>query len=210
MNIKLLLRLLGILSLLIGFFMLASLIWSNPRFGFHTDQSIVDARFEYEGFRGLIYSTLISCAIGGLFLLLGRDAEGKLFRKEAMAVVGLSWVLATVLGALPFLFSGVYRGPSIRVFKETQQVFVVAPSYKFWQTWVEAPVTEQEFKVLEALAGVSARGLNRSQLQGASKLPAAAEVFQQLTENRTLARWLIDPRRKALVVQRTGWEKSAV
>ncbi len=193
MNIKLLLRLLGILSLLIGFFMLASLIWSNPRFGFHTDKSIVDTRFEYEGFRGLIYSSLISCGIGSLFLMLGRHAEGKLFRKEAMAVVGLSWVLATFLGALPFLFSGVYRGPSIRVFAETKQVFVVAPSYKIWQTWVDTPVTDQEFAVLQALSDVSARGLTESQLRRASKLPESPEVFQQLIGRPPFATWLIGP-----------------
>ena len=38
---------------------------------------------------------------------LGRKGgNGQLFRKEAMAVVGLSWVLATLLGALPFRLSG--------------------------------------------------------------------------------------------------------
>ena len=98
--------------------MLTSLIWANPRFGFLTDTSIQTNRFESEGFRGLLYSTLISFSVGAFLLVLGRGAERKLFRKEAMAVVGLSWLLATILGALPFVFSSTARGPSIRVLKK--------------------------------------------------------------------------------------------
>src|SRR5690606_17191689 len=42
-----------------------------------------------------------------LLMWLGRGEKGqKLFRKEAMATVGLAWVLATILGALPYLLSG--------------------------------------------------------------------------------------------------------
>jgi trk system potassium uptake protein TrkH len=35
-----------------------------------------------------------------------------MYRREAFAVVGLSWIVATVLGALPFLMSGTCSGPS--------------------------------------------------------------------------------------------------
>ena len=130
MNVKLLFKLLGILSLLIGAFMLFSLFWANPRFGQHTDLSIDHDRFETEGFQGLLYSTLISLLVGLLFLLIGRGSSGRLFRKEAMAVVGLSWVLATLLGALPFMLSGTSRGPAIRVFDDTRQVMVVADGWR--------------------------------------------------------------------------------
>jgi Trk-type K+ transport system membrane component len=49
--------------------------------------------------------------VAGLLRFLGRKATGQLFRKEAMAVVGLSWVLATVLGAFPFQLGNTYRAP---------------------------------------------------------------------------------------------------
>ena len=117
MNFRLLSKLLGILSLLIGLFMLFSLAWANPRLGIRTDSAIAASGFEWQAFRGMIFAALISTAIGLFFLYLGRTAKGKLFRKEAMAVVGLSWLLATILGALPFVFSGTYRGPSIRMLK---------------------------------------------------------------------------------------------
>ncbi|WP_182867226.1 TrkH family potassium uptake protein [Rhodopirellula sp. JC639] len=62
---------------------------------------------ERDGIRGLVLSMAISMLIGAALLVSGRGNRGKpLFRKEAMAVVGLSWVMATVLGALPYYLSG--------------------------------------------------------------------------------------------------------
>ncbi|WP_147871787.1 TrkH family potassium uptake protein [Stieleria maiorica] len=62
---------------------------------------------ERDGIRGLVLSMAISMLIGAVLLVSGRGNRGKpLFRKEAMAVVGLSWVMATVLGALPYYLSG--------------------------------------------------------------------------------------------------------
>lgn len=173
--------------------MVASLIWANPRYAVQTELDIVNQRFEVEGFRGLAYSSLISILTGALFLMIGHGAKGKLFRKEAMAVVGLSWLLATVLGALPFIFSGTARGPSIRVFEEPQQVYVVAPKIKFWQTWIEAEVSEQEFQVVRSVVNHSAKGLSERELVEAAKLPDAKTVFANLIQREPFNRWLISP-----------------
>ena len=65
------------------------------------------SQFEAAGFWALIFSIAV-CLVTGLWLRwLGRDAPEALYRKEAMAVVGLSWVLATILGAFPFYFADV-------------------------------------------------------------------------------------------------------
>ncbi len=193
MNIKLLFRLLGILSLLIGLFMLASLPWANPRFGYHTDARVITDQFEFSGFWGLVYSSLICGCVGGILLILGRGASGKLFRKEAMAVVGLSWGLATVLGALPFVFSGVYRGPSIRVFEESRQVFVVASGFKPWQTWNATSVTDEQFRILSVIANASARGIRESELKRQSGIKDCAGVFADLEEMKPFRNWLLGP-----------------
>lgn len=37
------------------------------------------------------------------FFLPSRTASGKLFKKEAMCIVGLGWTLASLLGALPYI-----------------------------------------------------------------------------------------------------------
>lgn len=88
---------------LIGGTMAFSLPWAHPAFG-------QTRHFEHDGFWGLVVSIFICAAVGLALRRLGRGTEGTLYRKEAMAIVGLSWVLATVLGALPYLLSGTCRG----------------------------------------------------------------------------------------------------
>ena len=105
MNLALLCRLLGLVAILIGLFMAFSLPWALPVFG-------GEWIHESDGFLGLIGAMAICFAVGGGLRYFGRNASGQLFRKEAMAVVGLSWILATVLGALPYIFSGTHRTPA--------------------------------------------------------------------------------------------------
>ncbi len=102
MNTSLVCRLLGRVALLVGVSMLFSLPWG---FTWRDDGLHVETR----GVVGLSLSVLISFCVAGLLSWLGRGETGRLYRKEAMAVVGLCWMLATVLGALPFLFSGTSR-----------------------------------------------------------------------------------------------------
>lgn len=62
--------------------------------------------FETEGAIALLQSMAVCMLAGATLRFLGRKRQGQLFQKEAMAIVGLSWVLATVLGALPYYLSG--------------------------------------------------------------------------------------------------------
>jgi len=104
MNKQYICRLLGIITLLIGGSMLMSLPWTVPLFG---QVSQFDARSAV----AFVGSMAVCAAVGGLLMYLGRNAKGqRLLRREAIAVVGISWLLATVLGALPFWFSGTCRG----------------------------------------------------------------------------------------------------
>ena len=82
--------------------MFLSLPWTWPALG-------GGAAFERVAFLGLIGSIAITAAVAALLLYWGRHATGHLYRKEAMATVGLSWILAAVLGALPFLLSDVQQ-----------------------------------------------------------------------------------------------------
>jgi len=98
MNKLLLCKLLGLIAVLIGGSMIFSLPWALPACGGQW-------QYECEGFLGLLGAMVICFATGAGLRYFGRNSKGQLFRKEAMAVVGLSWVLATVLGALPYTFS---------------------------------------------------------------------------------------------------------
>ncbi len=196
MNFRLLFKLLGILALLIGGFMLFSLVWADPGIGAHTNPAVgvtVD-RPEANGVWGLIYSALICWLIGGGMYWYGRDADTKIYRKEAMAVVGLSWVLATVLGALPYVLSGTCRGPSIRVFEEADTILVSAPRLKIWKSWQAAdPVSASELAVLNAIASSNALGLSQRELTAATGLTDAPEVFRELNQRQPWAKRLSEP-----------------
>ena len=68
--------------------------------------------FEQAGLTGLLLAMFASIAVGGLLFYMGRGHRGgQLYRKEAMAIVGLSWILATVLGALPYYLSRTATAP---------------------------------------------------------------------------------------------------
>ena len=45
----------------------------------------------------------ITLLLSALFLLLGRKGVAKLFRREALCTIGLSWILASVVGAIPYV-----------------------------------------------------------------------------------------------------------
>ena len=67
---------------------------------------------ERRGVIALLQSMMICIVIGLVLRWLGRGSRpGTLYQKEAMAVVGLSWILATILGALPFKLSQTQVAP---------------------------------------------------------------------------------------------------
>lgn len=104
MNARLIFRLLGLIAILLAAAMSLSLPWAFPACG-QTET------FEVRGFLGMLGAMCISAIVGGGLLYLGRgSAQQRLLRKEAIAVVGLSWVLASILGALPYWFADVSRG----------------------------------------------------------------------------------------------------
>ena len=106
MNWLLLSRHVGLLGMLVGGAMMFSLPWAFPVFG-QTEE------FESQGFYGILGAMACSLAVGGVLYNLGRIEKGTLLRKEALAIVGLGWMLAGVLGSLPYLFSGTMRADGI-------------------------------------------------------------------------------------------------
>lgn len=55
-----------------------------------------------ESIQAFFMTVGISLGLAALFHLLGRGGEAKLFRREALCAIGLSWILATLIGALPY------------------------------------------------------------------------------------------------------------
>ncbi|NDV62554.1 TrkH family potassium uptake protein [Puniceicoccales bacterium CK1056] len=51
---------------------------------------------------GFGVSFLVAACLSGGFLLLGRTGDNTLFRKEALATIGTGWLLASLVGAIPY------------------------------------------------------------------------------------------------------------
>lgn len=189
MNLRLVSKLLGTVALLIGAMMLFSLPWS---FAGLAHRHAPDSRggdwfsaetFEARAFAALVSSIIICGLVGVMLWWCGRQAKGKLFRKEAMAVVGLSWILATVLGAMPFYFSGTYRCSSVRLMGQNEIPYV----YKFqqfnWRQWAgEAKLSGDEYAVVETLNDAGARGLSEERLIADSKVANAPDLLEALAK----------------------------
>ncbi len=110
MNLRAVCWLLGCVSLIVAVFLLAPAAVAYY-FG------------EPDGVSACAYSALISGLIGALLILPNRGSrlteEGRpdFYRREGLAVVGLVWVVAGMLGALPYLFSGLIASPVDAVFE---------------------------------------------------------------------------------------------
>ncbi|MGL4593656.1 MAG: TrkH family potassium uptake protein [Thermoguttaceae bacterium] len=135
MNYPFVLRQLSAVCIMIGCCMLVGIPWSFPIFGGIWEH-------ESRGVFGLLVSVMI--AISAAFVLW---YASKFFKKEgidldyfskreAVAVVGLSWVLAAILGGLPYLIGEVHRKEGIPMsvcdaFFEAQSGFTTTGSTVF-------------------------------------------------------------------------------
>ena len=73
-----------------------------------------DWRWEARGVEGLLMGAATSFVVAFAFYWFGRGANStRLFRKEAIAIVAFSWVLAIFLGATPYLFGAAELRPGV-------------------------------------------------------------------------------------------------
>ncbi len=91
MNRSIVFYLLGIVMLPIFFGMLLSL-----GVGLYYEETLNEPSMV-----GLMCGLLVTCLMALLFRHLGRSGKDRIFRREALASVGLGWLLASLLGAIP-------------------------------------------------------------------------------------------------------------
>jgi trk system potassium uptake protein TrkH len=94
MNYPILFRLLSIICLVLALGFSVSLT-----VGFFLDAGAVREKVIF----GFSIAILVSMALGGTLRYISRKAEKKIFLKEALATVGLGWLLASLLGTIPYL-----------------------------------------------------------------------------------------------------------
>ncbi|NIA12570.1 MAG: TrkH family potassium uptake protein [Nitrospiraceae bacterium] len=97
MNYRLLAKYLGHFAIAIGVLMLLPAAWA------------VYFR-EWNALLAFVLSVGLSCLFGAVLALAGRNAPERLYQREALGLVGLCWLVAAALGAMPYVFSGLF-GP---------------------------------------------------------------------------------------------------
>ena len=160
-------RLLGVLLVVLGISMLFSLPWAF-------------AYDELNAAVALLISVAITAGSGlGLFLW-GRRSRLTIYRREALAVVGLGWVLIGLYGALPFMFGGTFSSyvdayfETISGFTTTgatvlTDIEVVPRSLLFWRMtthWLGGMGIIVLFVAIFPQLGVGAKQMFRSEVPG--------------------------------------------
>lgn len=97
MNLRIIIKTLGLLALLMGLAMGAC--WLYAMAIVHTEGQN-DLNSSAQSALGI--STGITIIIGFLMYLAGLRCKHELLRREAMIIVGLSWISVSLLGALPY------------------------------------------------------------------------------------------------------------
>lgn len=82
---------------------------------------IVSLIYQQGDARSFLYSIIITIAVGVLLFLI-RPKSTNFYARDGFAVVALSWILMSLFGSLPFLFSGAIPSP-IDAFFETVSGF---------------------------------------------------------------------------------------
>ena len=187
MNLRAVAWLLGCVLLLLAGFMLVP--------------ALVSAWYgESRAFEGCLWSAFLTAVAGGALAFTCRGAtvtpEGRTdyFRREGLAAVGLAWLLAGVVGALPFVLSGAFESPvdaffeSASGFTTTGSTILTGPAIDalpkgiaFWRSfthWLGGIGIVLVFVVLFPTGG---RSLFRSEVPGISR-----EAVQQRVRDSAL------------------------
>ncbi|MDX9880862.1 MAG: TrkH family potassium uptake protein [Prolixibacteraceae bacterium] len=92
LNIRIILKTLGFLLFVEGFFMLIALI--------------VSILYKGPDIRSFLYSALLSMGIGTVAVIPSRNAKKEMGKREGFVIVSLVWIIFSFFGSLPYLFSG--------------------------------------------------------------------------------------------------------
>lgn len=110
MNFGRLAKVLGFLTLLVGVLMLLVSAYGFVEWRRHPDIS-----GNLAAFRSLGVSSVITLVAGCLLLACGWGVSNEFLRREALAIVGLSWFLTALFGAMPYYLFEPGEGPGLGV-----------------------------------------------------------------------------------------------
>ncbi|MBN9377363.1 MAG: potassium uptake system, Trk family protein [Chlamydiales bacterium 38-26] len=98
------------------------------------------------------FESFVCCLlIGGIFYALGIKSQGNLYRREALALVVIIWLLTPMVAALPFKFSGTLKNPVQAYFESASGLTTTGST--IIQTKKFDPETGQEIPIIKNVCG---------------------------------------------------------
>lgn len=178
MNYRVVSYFLSIVCFFVAAAMTFCCLFAMPWLGHRSNEDYSQLSFESDGVRGLLSSVAVSLLVGFLLRHWAKDNRGDgLYRKESMATVGLSWVIVTILGGLPYIIAGVKYAPTIRL-ENAQYVEVYEHAFHWRQNWssYDLELTEGQFQVLDSIINdpvYPSQGISVAELSESTALEVA-------------------------------------
>lgn len=66
----------------------------------------VSLYYHEESYKAFLYTLIINLVAGGLLMAYGKGANNRVTRRDGYCIVSLTWILFSLSGMLPFIFSG--------------------------------------------------------------------------------------------------------
>jgi trk system potassium uptake protein TrkH len=181
-NFRRLLRILGLVLYVLAAAQLVPLVWC-----------IVPA--DFASATGLLIGSVASALIGFAFRSLGSDG-GEFYRREGVMTVVFSWLLASIVGAIPYLASGAVVDPVDALFESTSgftttgasilvQIEALPRPILFWRSmtqWLGGIGIVVLFVALLSELGPGARYLLKLEVPGPK-----AEIFHPRVQHTAIA-----------------------
>ena len=182
MNFRIVLKICGIYLLFLAGILILPLLW---------------AVYFHEPLRPFVLTIVITSAVGAALSYYFRQHRGNVFTREGFAIVTFGWILSSLFGALPYLFSGTFSSMADAYF-ETMSGFTttgasvmtdiegVAKSILFWRSlthWLGGMGIIVLFVAVFPFLGISGRNLLQSEVPGPSSdalKPKIAETARAL------------------------------
>ena len=92
MNVKIILRVVGLLMFVEGVAMLLALA--------------ISLIYNESDTMGFVLSSGINLSVGALIILLTRKVNKDIGKREGFVIVSLVWIIFSLLGSLPYIFTG--------------------------------------------------------------------------------------------------------
>lgn len=108
MNYRVVSRILGVLILL-----LAGVLLVCEGYGYFLERIQYGTPHDFS----LLKAFFVAAVLGGWLRWMGRKSGREVLRKEGIAIVGLGWILSTLIGAIPFMLCQPTLSPTAAIFE---------------------------------------------------------------------------------------------